>query len=143
MKVSPTDMILDKNEIALLGASLRAIEPKILKPCQKEDEVRVWLQGGEPYFDIFFDLKNDEIIWFQFTLRGKCLSWYRENSKLQTSVTNELSIDDVSFHPASKVLQNDYVCDLEFINLVKTILQTRDNEELFMKALKLLQNPDE
>lgn len=130
-------MLLDKQEIASLGASLRAIEPKILKPGHHKDTVRVWLQGGEPYFDIFLELKNDEIIWFQFTLRGKCLSWYYENGKLQTGTTNELNIDDVSFHPASKVLENDYACDVEFINLVKEILKTRDDEELFSKALKL------
>ncbi|TAF07803.1 MAG: hypothetical protein EAZ77_08490 [Nostocales cyanobacterium] len=129
--------LLAKNEIALLGASLRAIEPKLLKPCQEEDTVRIWFQGGEPYFDIFLELKNDEIIWFQFTLRGKSLSWHSNNTKFQTGITNELRIDDVSFYAASKIIYNDDISDLEFINLVKSILQTRVDEEIFAKLLKL------
>jgi hypothetical protein len=135
----PTNMILDKKEITSLAASLRVIEPKILKPCQQQDTVRIWLQGGEPYFDIFFELKHNQIIWFQFTLRGKSLSWHSQNSKLQTGLTNELGVDDVSFYPASKLIQNDDISDLEFTNLVKSILQTRADEEIFAKALKLFQ----
>jgi hypothetical protein len=137
MKLQQNKMVLDKNEIKLLGASLRAIEPKILKPCQQDDGVRIWLQGGEPYFDIFFELKNSEIIWFQFTLRGKSLSWHNHNSSLQTGVTNELNVDDVSFYAASKLIENDDISDWEFINLVKAILQTRGDEEIFAKALEL------
>jgi hypothetical protein len=135
-------MKLKENEIASLGASLRAIEPKILKPCQNQYARRIWLQGGEPYFDIFLELKNNEIIWFQFTLRGKSLSWQIEDNRLQTGVTHELEIDDVSFHPASKIIDNDYSCDLQFINLVKAILETRANEEIFGKVLKLLVNAE-
>ena len=131
-------MTLDKNEIESLGESLRVIKQKILKPCHEKDAVRIWLQGGEPYFDIFLDLKNDEIIWFQFTLRGKFLSWYHKNNLLQTGKTHELNIDDVSFHPASKVIDNDNICDLEFINLATSILQTRTDEEILTKALKLI-----
>ncbi|MBD2296156.1 hypothetical protein H6G06_22420 [Anabaena sphaerica FACHB-251] len=129
--------VLDKKEIALLSASLRVIEPKLLKPCEKADTERMWLQGGEPYFDIFLELKNEKIIWFQFTLRGKSLSWYSKTSRFQTGITNELSIDDVSFYAASKIIDNDDISDLEFINLVKSILQTRADEEIFAKALNL------
>ncbi|AFZ58329.1 hypothetical protein ACOWPH_08460 [Anabaena sp. PCC 7938] len=128
---------VDKNEIASLGASLRAIEPKLLKPCQQENTVKIWLQGGEPYFDIFLELKNEQIIWFQFTLRGKSLSWHIDNTKLQTGITNELSVDDVNFYAASKTINNDDVSDIEFINIVKSILQTRADEEIFAKALTL------
>ncbi|NET03046.1 MAG: hypothetical protein F6K62_23990 [Sphaerospermopsis sp. SIO1G2] len=131
-------MLLNQQEVASLGASLRVIEPQILKSSHKKDTMRVWLQGGEPYFDIFFELKNHEIIWFQFTLRGRYLSWYHGNGKVQTGSTNELSINDVNFYPASKILENDYVCDVEFVNLVKEIFKTRNNEELFSKALQLL-----
>ncbi|MEA5554450.1 hypothetical protein VB713_26295 [Anabaena cylindrica UHCC 0172] len=129
--------IVDKKEIASLGASLRAIEPKLLKPCEQANTVKIWLQGGEPYFDIFLELKNEQIIWFQFTLRGKSLSWHNENAKLQTGVTNELSIDDVNFYSASKTINNDDISDIEFINIVKSILQTRADEEIFAKALTL------
>jgi hypothetical protein len=135
--MSPKNHVLDKNEIASLGASLREIEPKLLKQSQKDGTVRIWFQGGEPYFDIFFELNNDEILWFQFTLRGKSLSWNRKIPGLQTGTTNELNIDDISFYAASKTLENDTKSDLEFIDLVKSILQSRAEEEIFTKALAL------
>ena len=45
---------LQENEIVALGASLRPISPGLLKPGRMEGSVRVWYQGGEPYFDVFF-----------------------------------------------------------------------------------------
>jgi hypothetical protein len=135
--MNPRNYILDDNEIKSLGKSLRAIEPKLLKPCQKENTEKIWLQGGEPYFDIFLELNQDELIWFQFTLRGKSLCWHIKNPRLQTGATNELSIDDVSFYAASKTIKNDEASDLEFIHLVKSILQTRADEEIFAKTLTL------
>jgi hypothetical protein len=137
MKLQPNRMMLKPEEIASLGASLRAIEPKLLKPSEKADTVRIWLQGGEPYFDIFLELKNYEIIWFQFTLRGKSLSWDSKTSRFQTGITNELRSDDVSFYAASKVIDNDEISDVEFIDLVKSILETRVDEDIFAEALKL------
>jgi hypothetical protein len=129
--------ILDKNEIASLGASLRAIEPKLLKQSSQEGIKRIWFQGGEPYFDIFFELNNQEITWFQFTLRGKSLSWCSEQPILKTGITNELVIDDISFYAASKIVKNDQDTDQEFIDLVKSILQTRPEVEIFIKTLVL------
>jgi hypothetical protein len=129
--------ILTDNEITSLGASLRAIAPKLLKQSSQEGKIRVWFQGGEPYFDIFFELNNHEITWFQFTLRGKSLSWYINKPLFKTGITNELNIDDVSFYAASKTVENDRESDREFINLVKSILQTRPEEEIFVKALAL------
>ncbi|AFZ25899.1 hypothetical protein Cylst_3780 [Cylindrospermum stagnale PCC 7417] len=133
-----THDILDKNEIASLGASLRAIDQKILKKGNKSGTTRIWFQGAEPYFDVFFELKDNQIIWFQFTLRGKSLSWNSKRPGLQTGNTNELNIDDVSFYAASKTMQNDTHSDLEFINLVKLILQTRTEEAIFTQVLELL-----
>jgi hypothetical protein len=135
--MNPRSYTLDQQEIASLGASLRAIEPKLLKRCQKEDNVRIWFQGGEPYFDFFLELNHDEIIWFQFTLRGRSLSWHSKKPVWQTGSTNELNIDDVSFYAASKTMENDADSDLEFIGLVKSILQTRADEAIFAKALAL------
>ncbi|MBK1986036.1 hypothetical protein A0J48_000460 [Sphaerospermopsis aphanizomenoides BCCUSP55] len=129
--------VLDKNEIASLGASLRAIEPKLLKQSSQKGIERIWFQGGEPYFDIFFELNNQEITWFQFTLRGQSLSWCIEQPILKTGITNELNIDDVSFYAASKIVKNDRDRDQEFVNLVKSILQTRPEEAIFIKALVL------
>jgi uncharacterized protein YdaL len=129
--------LLDKNEIASLGMSLRQIEQKILKKTQEQGKNRIWFQGEEPYFDIFFELKNHEIVWFQFTLRGRAVSWDSKQGKLQTGITNELHMDDVSFYAASKTIENDSKLDVGFVNLVKLILQTRAEEEIFAKALAL------
>lgn len=132
-----SNYFVEKNEIASLGASLRRIEQKILKQSKKGDISRVWFQGEEPYFDIFFELKNDEIVWFQFTLRGRSLSWDSKTPGWQTGTTNELKIDDVSFYAASKTIENDTKLDSEFINLVQSIMQTRVEESIFAKALAL------
>ncbi len=132
-----TNNVVDENEIASLGASLRAIEQKLLKQGYKTGTTRIWFQGEEPYFDIFFELYNDEIIWFQFTLRGKSLSWDIKKPGWQTGITNELNIDDVNFYAASKTIENDNKIDEEFINLVKLILQTRSKEVIFAKVLLL------
>jgi hypothetical protein len=129
--------VLDKNEIATLGTSLREIEQKILKRSQQQNTNRIWFQGEEPYFDVFFELKDDEIIWFQFTLRGRAVSWDSKYAELQTGTTNELQMDDVSFYAATKTIENDSTVDVEFINLAKLILQTRAEEEIFAKALAL------
>lgn len=129
--------VSDKNEIALLGASLRQIEQKLLKKGCNEGANRIWFQGDEPYFDVFFELKNDEIVWFQFTLRGKSLSWDSKTTRWQTGITNELKIDDVSFYPASKTIENDIKVDWEFTDLVKSILHSRSSEAIFAKALIL------
>lgn len=129
--------MLTKTEITSLGKSLRAIAPKLLKQSSTIGVERIWFQGGEPYFDIFLELTNDEIIWFQFTLRGKSLSWSIDKPMLKTGITNELNIDDVSFYAASKTVENDHNSDQEFIQLVKSILQTRPEEEIFNKVLAL------
>jgi hypothetical protein len=133
----PRKPIFNAEEITLLGSSLRIIEPKLLKQSQHEGIERIWLQGGEPYFDVFLELQHNQIIWFQFTLRGKSVSWHSQQPTLQTGVTNELNIDDVSFYAASKTVANDAASDLEFINLVKSILDTRSEEEIFAKVLRL------
>ncbi|WP_341527463.1 hypothetical protein WKK05_34060 [Nostoc sp. UHCC 0302] len=132
-----TNDVVNENEIASLGASLRPIEQKLLKQGNKPGLSRIWFQGEEPYFDVFLELDNDEIIWFQFTLRGKTLSWDRKKPGWQTGITNEFNINDVSFYAASKTIDNDHKIDGEFINLVKLILQTRTEETIFAKALEL------
>lgn len=129
--------LLSKDEIIKLGASLHRIEQRVLKQSSQNGVMRVWYQGEEPYFDIFFDVKEDEIIWFQFTLRGKCLSWDSKGKRFQTGATNELLIDDVSFYAASKTIEADKRVDGEFIEVVKLILESRSEEAVFTKALLL------
>ena len=128
---------MDQDEIAALGASLRQIDQRLLTPAKEEGNTRVWYQGGEPYFDLFVELRQGKIVWFQFTLRGKSLSWNPNTSGWQTGITNELRTDDVAFYPASKLLESDKQPDWAFIKLAYSILQTRAGEENFDKILAL------
>jgi hypothetical protein len=132
-----SNQVLGRNEIESLGASLHKIEQKLLKKPSQEGIQRIWYQGEEPYFDIFFELQDSEIVWFQFTLRAKSLSWDNKKRELQTGITNELKIDDVSFYAATKTIEADDKADSNFVELVKAILQTRSGEEIFTKALLL------
>ncbi|KST62499.1 hypothetical protein [Mastigocoleus testarum] len=135
--MSHSNDLVEKEEISSLGASLQEIEPGILKKGYKKGATRVWYQGEEPYFDVFCELINDEIVWFQFTLRGKSVSWDKDRSGWQTGNTDELKINDVSFYAASKTIDNDSAIDWEFINLVKLILTTRTDQAVFIKVLAL------
>lgn len=135
--------VMNRDKITALGDSLRWIDQTLLSPPKEEGAVRAWYQGGEPYFDVFVDLRDDQIEWFQFTFRGKSLSWHKKRDRLQTGVTNELAVDDVTYFPASKVIQNDTVPDAEFIELAHSILQIRAGEEIFDKILKLFESKPE
>ncbi len=132
------DAAMNKNEITVLGESLRQIDRKILKSGQENGAARIWYQGGEPYFDVFFELKDDQIVWFQFTLRGRSLSWDRKRPGIQTGTTNELKMDDLTYYPASKTIETDTEPDSDFVNLVQSILQARAKESIFAKTLILL-----
>jgi uncharacterized protein YdaL len=130
--------LVEQSEIIALGKSLRAIESKLLKNTSKSGKNRIWFQGEEPYLDVFFELNlSDELVWFQFTLRGKSVSWDIKKPGLQTGTTNEFQVADVSFYPASKTIENDDQTDDEFIQIVKSILEVRVEETIFAKALAL------
>lgn len=120
---------MDQDEITALGASLRRIDQNILTPR------RVWYQGGEPYFDLFVELRDEEIEWFQFTLRGKSLSWNK--SGWQTGITNEGSVNDITFYSASKLIKSDSQPDCTFIELVHSVLKSRADEHIIDKVLAL------
>lgn len=128
---------MNKDEIIALGASLQRIDQKLLKPKKQGYILRIWYQGGEPYFDMFLDLLDNDIVWFQFTLRGQCLSWNQKQSCLQTGSTNELVVDDITYYSASKVIKNDSTPDIDFIKLAQAILKTRAGDAMFDKALAL------
>ncbi|NET60344.1 MAG: hypothetical protein F6K47_30635 [Symploca sp. SIO2E6] len=128
---------MNHKEIAALGASLRQIDRKLLTPTTQHDNTRIWYQGGEPYFDLFVELRQGKIDWFQFTLRGKSLSWYSQFCSWQTGTTNELHTDDLTFHPASKLIESNGQLDGEFMELVRLILQTRAGEPFFDQILSL------
>lgn len=130
---------MDSNEVNRLGVSLRPIDRKLLKAGKDSSIQRIWYQGEESYFDVFFEVQNNDIIWFQFTLRGKTLSWDRRHSQLQTGITNELKVDGVTYYPASKLIENDGKVDVNFIETVRSILKTRAGEPIFDKALALFE----
>lgn len=129
---------MDKDEISKLGNSLRQIDGK-LTSAKKQGTQRIWFQGGEPYFDVFVELRDNGIEWFQFTLRGQSLSWSKHKPGWQTGKTNEMRVDDVTFYPASKLIQTDNTPNFAFIELVRSILQTRAGEEIFDKMLVLFE----
>ncbi|MEC4985170.1 MAG: hypothetical protein SAJ37_17435 [Oscillatoria sp. PMC 1068.18] len=128
------------DEIVALGASLRRIDPKILTPENDQQGMRVWYQGGEPYFDLFIEMREDRIEWFQFTLRGKSICWSAKESKWHTGSTNEMEVDDVSFYPASKIVESDRYFDHDLVELVHKIISTRAGEPIFDRILLLFAN---
>ncbi|GAB4202569.1 MAG: hypothetical protein Fur006_56220 [Coleofasciculaceae cyanobacterium] len=134
--------LMDRDEIARLGASLRLIDRRLLSPSQEEGTRRVWYQGGEPYFDLFVELRQGKIEWFQFTLRGQSLSWNPRTCNWQTGRTNEMRTDDITFYPASKVIEGDKQPDPQFIEVVRSILQTRAGEKIFDQILTLFDRQD-
>jgi hypothetical protein len=137
--MSGTNIAIDKDEILALGTSLRLIDQKLLNATKEEGTRRVWYQGGEPYFDVFVELRGEDIEWFQLTLRGRSISWNRQKSGWQTGITNEMRIDDVTFYPASKLIQTDDRTDSSFLQLAQAILQTRAGEDIFDKMLALFE----
>lgn len=128
---------MDQDEIVALGASLRQIDQKLLTPAKGKGKTRIWYQGGEPYFDVFVEMRQGKIEWFQFTLRGKSISWSSQLSGWKTGTTNELRADDLTFYSASKLIESDKQPDLAFMQLVRAILQTRAGEEIFDQMLTL------
>ncbi len=133
--------LMDRDEIAALGASLRQIDREILSQA-KEGITKVWFQGGEPYFDVVLELREGKIEWFQFTLRGKSISWTPTFSCFQTGTTNELQTSDLTFHPASKLIENNQHQDEIFIELARSILQSRAGEPIFDHMLALFDTQD-
>ncbi|MCT7950312.1 hypothetical protein NG798_10975 [Ancylothrix sp. C2] len=127
---------INQNEIASLGASLHEINPKLLK-SEKDGTTRLWYQGEEPYFDIFLDIKNQQIVWFQVALRGKNLCWSQEKEKIETGRTNELKAEDISYYPASKLITPDTTPDQNFIVIVRSILETRGDFPLFKQIIQI------
>lgn len=135
-----TANFMNQDQINALGASLRPIDQSLLKSGKDNSVKRIWYQGEESYFDIFFELQHNEIVWFQFTLRGKTLSWDKKNAQFQTGTTNELKRDEVTFYPASKLIKSDCQQDIEFIGIARAILESRAGEPIFERALQLFEN---
>ncbi|MEA5417895.1 hypothetical protein VB712_01585 [Spirulina sp. CCNP1310] len=128
---------MEQAEITALGQSLRQIDQTLLNREGGSGVERIWYQGGEPYFDLFVELSDGHIEWFQMTLRGRSLSWYCQGDRWQTGTTNELRTDDVAFYPASKIIESDQRTDLPFFQLAEAILATRAGDPIFDRLLSL------
>lgn len=129
---------MNQNEIVCLGASLHEINPNLLK-SEKDGTTRLWYQGEEPYFNIFIDIKDLQIISFQMSLRGKSLFWNQEQQQIQTGNTNELNVNDITYYPASKLITPDNSPDQNFIQLVRSILSSRADIPLFKQTLEIFE----
>lgn len=130
---------MNQDEIIALGNSLRRISQKLLRTNQDNHITRVWYQGGEPYFDVFFDLQDDRVIWFQFTLRGQSLTWHKSQSGLETGCTHEVNTDATKY-PASKLIETDNTTNCDFLKVATGIMKTRIDETPFEQAVDILTN---
>ena len=130
---------MNQDEIIALGKSLRRISQKLLRTNQDNHITRVWYQGGEPYFDVFFDLQDNQVVWFQFTLRGQSLTWRKSQSGLETGSTREINTDAAKY-PASKLIETDKTTNCDFLKVVEDIMKTRVDELPFEQAIDILAN---
>lgn len=131
-------MKLDESAIAALGASLRRINPGMMKPSNTTQKERVWYQGNEPYFDVTVETVADEMIWFQITLRGKVISW-RSPDYLQTGETDELDVPpEVAYYAASKTIRDGESIDWTFVESIRAILAQQPYEAPLTKVSEQL-----
>ncbi len=131
-------LTLTNDRIQKLGASLRPIRQNLLRFDEPNGILRMWYQGEEPYFDIFFDFQDQTLVWFQFTLRGQCLTWHKDQG-IQTGFTNEVQVNPERY-PASKLIKTHAQLDQAFIGLTRSILATRSEEYPFDQALEILES---
>lgn len=131
-------LTMTRDRIQKLGASLRPIRQNLLKFDEDRGLLRFWYQGEEPYFDVFFDIQDRELIWFQFTLRGKCLTWHQDQG-LETGFTEEININPERY-PSSKLIRPQARLDQPFVDLAYEILLTRATEYPFDLALTIFQD---
>ncbi len=130
--------VMNQHEINQLGSSLQKIDQTLIRSDKSSGITRLWYQGTEPYFDVVFELQGHSLFWFQFTLRGKSLSWSQNAKNLQTGTTNEPQVNDTTYYSGSKLIQTNHTIDQKFVQLVRAILQTRAGEPVFDQALTLL-----
>ncbi|MFB2892155.1 hypothetical protein ACE1CI_04340 [Aerosakkonemataceae cyanobacterium BLCC-F50] len=123
------NFVTDQQKIRELAESLYRIKTK--------EPGRFWFQGKDVYFDVFFKVENEEIVWFQFTWQGNVVSWEESEPGLRTGVTNEMSCGD-RHYPASKIVKFDLFPNQELIRFVQAIVKVCASEQpIFAQALKL------
>lgn len=133
-------MKLDESAIAALGASLRQINPNLMKSeAAASEKQRFWYQGNEPYFDVTIEKTGQSVTWFQITLRGKVISWRHPNAHLQTGETDELDVPpDVAYYAASKTIRDGADINWPFVEIAQKILAQRPNDKILAEVSELL-----
>src|SRR5882672_10253079 len=111
-----------RKDIGLLAASLRRIDPRLLTRDPSGDSQTIWFQGGEPYFDVYFNIVEGRVSWFQLTLRGRAVTWSRESGRVTTGRTNELRAETSTTYPGSKTIREDNTPNRGFISFARAIL---------------------
>ncbi|HEY9889491.1 MAG TPA: hypothetical protein V6D02_13890 [Candidatus Obscuribacterales bacterium] len=129
-------MKLDESAIATLGASLRPINPALMKGTP--DKKRLWYQGSEPYFDVTIDTVDEHITWFQITLRGKVISW-RSPHYLYTGETDELDVPpEVAYYAASKTIRDGVKINWPLVDTLQAVLAQRPDDPLLTQVSAIL-----
>lgn len=123
------------SEASTLSASLRPINPNMMKPVEEAtDKKRLWYQGKEPYFDVIVEMLDDEVTWFQMTLRGKVVSWNPPNFVV-TGETDELDVPpEVAYYAASKTIRDGGLVDWDFVRFTQQIMAQRTEDPVLQKV---------
>lgn len=121
--------VTDEKKIRELAESLCRIQTK--------EPGRYWFQGKDAYFDVFFKVENEEIVWFQFTWQGNIVSWDKSELGLKTGSTNEMDFSDRPY-AGSKTVKFDLRPNQELVKFVEAIVKICSIEQpIFAQALKL------
>ena len=132
-QLSPTDL-------EALGHSLRPIDPSLMKDDGDHPGQRIWYQGREPYFDVIFTTHNDQITWFQFTLRGQVVFWNGRENRLQTGETEELDVPPMlAYYAATKTIRDGANLNRRLVKIAIAVLQARAQDPLCQRMVPLLQ----
>ena len=130
---------LKPEDIQALGQSLRKIDPTWTQHNAQAGVERVWYQGREFYFDLMFEIKAEAITWFQFTLRGRVLSWKASSNRIETGETEETDTPAVvSYYAASKGIRSGARVDTALLALAKNILRSRPDDGLLAQMASVL-----
>jgi len=130
---------LQPEDIQALGRSLRKIDPNWTQNHLRAGTERIWYQGKEFYFDLMFELQAEIITWFQFTLRGRVLSWKASSNRIETGETEEHdNPPPVSYYAASKGIRSGAEVNGALVNLAQKILRSRPDDDLLITMADIL-----
>lgn len=138
----PEELIGD--EVAELAYSLRLVHPRFVRR-RPAGWRRYWYRGDEPYFDVFIDVDEEDgnqVRWFQFSYRGRFVTWDGDKDVMSTGLTNEFSADQMAFS-STKLLTMHAQGDGGFAGLVLDVLQHRTDSPPLLAARSRLRRAAE